>query len=225
MAFKVKIIGLHQACFITLLHKECERLENEPKQKECITLAFEKEQSSSCVSLCIFITGASLTVRDIADMQCQKLLCTSSGWPCHLAITRQPRVRRQWEAELASPTSAPRCAPHKDGVGYRDGHSWEPEGMLLCKSSLIALPLLLNSKTVAMQFRECGSQLSTEEQSHIDVSCCECVVVALFPLFPSSECSPGRAIHQSDYKSDILKNLLCYKRLHCFTELNLLVNK
>jgi len=79
MAFKVKIIGLHQACFITLVHKECERLENEPKQKECITLAFEKEQSSSCVSLCIFITGASLTVHDIADTQCQKLLYTSSG--------------------------------------------------------------------------------------------------------------------------------------------------
>lgn len=69
MAFKVKIIGLHQVCFITLVRKEWERLENEPKQKECITLVFEKEQSLSCVSLCIFITGASLTVHDIADMQ------------------------------------------------------------------------------------------------------------------------------------------------------------
>lgn len=73
MAFKVKIIGLHQGCFITLVHKECERLENEPKQKECITLVFEKEQSFSCVSLCIFITGASLPVRDIADMWGQSL--------------------------------------------------------------------------------------------------------------------------------------------------------
>jgi hypothetical protein len=73
MAFKVKIIGLHQGCFITLVRKECERLENEPKQKECITLVFEKEQSFACVSLCIFITGASLTVRDIADMQSQDL--------------------------------------------------------------------------------------------------------------------------------------------------------
>lgn len=101
MAFKVKIIGLHQACFITLVHKECERLENEPKQKECITLPFEKEQSSSCVSLCIFITGASLTVHDIADMPCQKLLYTSSGWPCHLAISGQPCVHRQRGAEPA----------------------------------------------------------------------------------------------------------------------------
>lgn len=79
MAFKVKIIGLHQGCFITLVHKECERLENEPKQKECITPVFEKEQSFSCVSLCIFITGASLTVHDIADMWCQKLMYTSSN--------------------------------------------------------------------------------------------------------------------------------------------------
>lgn len=62
MAFKVKIIGLHQGCFITLVRKECERLENESKQKECITLVFEKEQPFACVSLCIFITGASLTV-------------------------------------------------------------------------------------------------------------------------------------------------------------------
>lgn len=69
MAFKVKIIGLHQVCFITLVRKECERLENEPKQKECITLAFEKEQPLSCASLCIFITGASLTVHDVVDMQ------------------------------------------------------------------------------------------------------------------------------------------------------------
>lgn len=40
MAFKVKIIGLHQGCFITLIHQECERLESEPKQKECITPGF-----------------------------------------------------------------------------------------------------------------------------------------------------------------------------------------
>lgn len=68
MTFKVKIIGLHQACFITLVHKECQRLENEPKQKECITLVFEKKQSSSCASLYIFIAGASLTIHDVADM-------------------------------------------------------------------------------------------------------------------------------------------------------------
>lgn len=68
MTFKVKIIGLHQACFITLVHKECERLENEPQQKECITLAFEKKQSCSCALLYIFITGASLTVHDTANM-------------------------------------------------------------------------------------------------------------------------------------------------------------
>lgn len=90
MAFKVKIIGLHQGCFITLVHKECERLENEPKQKECITPVFEKEQSFSCVSLCIFITGASLTVHDIADMWCQKLMYTSSNWLWQLGISRQP---------------------------------------------------------------------------------------------------------------------------------------
>lgn len=111
MAFKVKIIGLHQACFITLVHKECERLENEPKQKECITLAFEKEQSSSCVSLCIFITGASLTVHDIADMRCQKLLCTSSGWPCHLAISGS-RVCAGREAEPARSAPTPPAPGH-----------------------------------------------------------------------------------------------------------------
>lgn len=51
MAFKVKIIGLHQCCFITLVHEECERLENEPKQKECITLVFEKVQSFTCFTV------------------------------------------------------------------------------------------------------------------------------------------------------------------------------
>ena len=90
MAFKVKIIGLHQCCFITLVHEECERLENEPKQKECITLVFEKVQSFTCVSLCIFITGASLTVHDIADTWCQKLMYTSSNWPPQLDISKQP---------------------------------------------------------------------------------------------------------------------------------------
>lgn len=95
MAFKVKIIGLHQGCFITLVHKECERLENEPKQKECITLVFEKEQAYSWVSLCIFITGASLTVHDIADTWCQKLMYTSSNWPWQLDISEQPHMGRQ----------------------------------------------------------------------------------------------------------------------------------
>lgn len=73
MAFKVKIIGLHQGCFITLVRKECERLENESKQKECITLVFEKDQPFACVSLCIFIAGASLTVHDITDMRSRGL--------------------------------------------------------------------------------------------------------------------------------------------------------
>lgn len=137
MAFKVKIIGLHQACFITLVHKECERLENEPKQKECITLAFEKEQSSSCVSLCIFITGASLTVHDIADMQCQKLLYTSSGWPCHLAISQPPRVREQREAEPAAPPEAPRRAPRGAGAGCAtwSGRSEELKGCFCASAS------------------------------------------------------------------------------------------
>ena len=77
-----------------------------------------------------------------------------------------------------------------------------------------------------MQFRECGSCLSTEKQSRVDFSWGECGPVALeLPLFPSSECSPGRAIHQTDYKFDKFKNLLCYKRLHQFTELNLFLNR
>lgn len=85
MAFKVKIIGLHEACFITLVHKECERLENVLKQKECITLALEKEQSSSCISLYIFITGASLTMQDTADR-------VTLPWytVCFIKLTRSP---------------------------------------------------------------------------------------------------------------------------------------
>lgn len=148
MAFKVKIIGLHQACFITLVHKECERLENEPKQKECITLAFEKEQSSSCVSLCIFITGASLTVHDIADMQCQELLCASSGWPCHLAVWPQPRTGAGGRASPAG-QSPRRWAPQ--GTQCR-GSIPESEGMLLGKALLTALLPLFSR--AAMRCRE-----------------------------------------------------------------------
>lgn len=177
MAFKVKIIGLHQACFITLVHKECERLENEPKQKECITLAFEKEQSSSCVSLCIFITGASLTVHDIADMQCQKLLCTSSGWPCHLAISPQPPVRRGSRQSQPCPAKHPSACPP---MGH-DGEQALPgaEGMLLGKGSLMALLPLFNFSPVAMQCRQCGSPLSVEEKSHVGCSWGECGFVPL----------------------------------------------
>lgn len=136
MAFKVKIIGLHQACFITLVHKECERLENEPKQKECITLAFEKEQSSSCVSLCIFITGASLTVHDIADMQCQKLLCTPSGWPCHLAGAGAEPALLGKEPSTAQPW-APRAAGSPWGWGDALGQGLSYQ---LCSHSSAGLP-------------------------------------------------------------------------------------
>lgn len=191
MAFKVKIIGLHQACFITLVHKECERLENEPKQKECITLAFEKEQSSSCVSLCIFITGASLTVHDIADMQCQKLLCTSSGWPCHLAISLQPRVRGA--GGRASPAGQSAPAPAQPLGTTRRGCSLSWGGVFSARNLLTALLPLINR--VAMQCRECGSPLSTEEQSYVDFSWGECGPVALeLLLFSSSESSPDGTI-------------------------------
>lgn len=145
MAFKVKIIGLHQACFITLVHKECERLENEPKQKECITLVFEKEQSSSCVSLCIFITGASLTVHDIADMRCQKLLYTSSNWPCHLGISMQPHVLLQHRQSQTALRNVRR------GVGAL--RNWRG---VLCLRSPMALLLLLSFMRVTVKFRECG---------------------------------------------------------------------
>jgi len=145
MAFKVKIIGLHQGCFITLVHKECERLENEPKQKECITLAFEKEQSSSCVSLCIFITGASLTVHDIADMRCQKLLYTSSNWPCHLGISTQPHVLQQHGQSQTALQNV------QHGVGAL--RNWRDA---LCQRSPMALLLLLSFMRVTMKFTECG---------------------------------------------------------------------
>lgn len=70
------------------------------------------------------------------------------------------------------PTRAPRQSQH--GLHRMERALRAAEGMFLCKCSLIAPLLLLNFKRVAMQFRECGSRWSTEEQSHIDFSWGEC---------------------------------------------------
>lgn len=88
MAFKVKIIGLHQCCFITLVHKECERLENEPKQEECITLVFEKVQSFTCVH-CVFYN------RRLLD---RPRYCRSSGAKAYVYFVKLTTAARHLQA-------------------------------------------------------------------------------------------------------------------------------
>lgn len=82
-------------------------------------------------------------------------------------------------ADRAARSASTRAPRSRGGLCNMERALRGAEGMLLCKCFLIAPLLLLNFRRVAMQFRECGSHSSTEEQSRVGFSWAECGPVAL----------------------------------------------
>lgn len=86
MTFKVK----NNWPTLDVFYKTCsganmKSWKNESKQKECMTLWLESEQSSSRASLCIFTTGASLASY---VLPCQGLVYTASNRSCNFWIKK-----------------------------------------------------------------------------------------------------------------------------------------
>lgn len=119
MAFKVKIIGLHRGCFITLIHKECERLESEPTQKECITPGFW-ERAVPPLGCTVYFCKRRLLDR---PWSCGDVVPEAYGYFVPRSVAAPSS--HTWTGELTTPASWRGLRISK--VNYRESQGYESQ--------------------------------------------------------------------------------------------------